>query len=86
MGLVNSFGHSPLVSILLQMSSKAIATASPPFFTSSAGIFSISAEFLFFKDLIALSTSEIDLWRRELGVALSMRSFKTLSSLATLWL
>ena len=70
MDLVRSFGHLPLVRILLQMSSRAAATASPPYFISSAGTLSIPADLLFFKDLIALLTLDVVIFGAgELGAA-----------------
>ena len=53
MDLVHSVGQSPLIRILLQMSSKAVAAASPPFVISSAGMLYIPA------DLIVLSIWDI---------------------------
>ena len=55
---VHGVGHSPVYQIFLQMVSKAlIISSSPPAFTSSPGILSIPADFPFFSDLIAASTS-----------------------------
>ena len=50
-------GHSPVCQILLQIVMRAVITSSPPVGTSSAEILSTPADFPFFNDCTAASTS-----------------------------
>ena len=50
-------GHSPVCQILLQTVMRAVITSSPPAWTSSAGMLSTQADFPFFNDCTAASTS-----------------------------
>ena len=50
-------GHSPVCQILVQIVVRAVITSSPPAWTSSAGMLSTHADFLFFSDCTAASTS-----------------------------
>ena len=57
-------GHSPVLQILLQISVKTFIMVSPPACTSSAGILSTPADFPFFSDTTAISTSSRRIGRR----------------------
>ena len=50
-------GHSPVCQILLQIVVRAVITSSPPAWTSSAEMLSTPADFPFFNDCTAASTS-----------------------------
>ena len=54
---VQGVGHSPLCQILLQTVVRAVITFSPLAWTSSAGMLSTPADFPFFNDCTAASTS-----------------------------
>ena len=54
---VHGVGHSPVCQILLQIVVRVVITSSPPAWTSYAGMFSTPADFLFFNDWTAASTS-----------------------------
>ena len=54
---VYGVGHSPVCQILLQIVVRAVITSSPPAWTSSAGMLSTPADFPFFNDCTAASTS-----------------------------
>ena len=54
---VHSVGHSPVCQILSQIVVRAVITSSPPASTSSAGMLSTPADFPFFSDCTAASTS-----------------------------
>ena len=54
---VHGVGHSPVCQILLQTVVRAVITSSPPAWTSSAGMLSTPADFLYFSDCTAASTS-----------------------------
>ena len=54
---VHGVGHSPVLQILLQISVKTSTMVSPPAWTSSPGILSTPADFPFFSDATAISTS-----------------------------
>ena len=54
---VHGVGHSPVCKILLQIFVRVVITSSPPVWTSSAGMLSIPADFPFFSDCTAASTS-----------------------------
>ena len=54
---VHGVGHSPVCQILLQIVVRAVITSSPPAWTSSAGMLSTPADFPFFNDCTAASTS-----------------------------
>ena len=54
---VQLVGHSPVCQILLQIVVRAVITFSLPIWTSSAGMLSTPADFPFFNDCTAASTS-----------------------------
>ena len=54
---VHSVGHSPVYKILLQIVMRAVIMSSPPVWTNSAGMLSTPANFPFFNDCTAASTS-----------------------------
>ena len=54
---VHGVGHSPVCQILLQIVVRAVITSSPPAWTSSAGMLSTPADFLYFSGCTAASTS-----------------------------
>ena len=54
---VHGVGHSPVCQILLQIVVRAVITFSPPAWTSSAGMLLTPADFPFFNDCTAASTS-----------------------------
>ena len=54
---VHGVSHSPVCQILLQIVVRAAITSSPPAWTSSAGMLSTPADFPFFSDCTAASTS-----------------------------
>ena len=54
---VYGVGLSPVCQILFQIVVRAVITSSPPAWTSSAGMLSTPADFRFFSDCIAASTS-----------------------------
>ena len=54
---VHGVGHSLVCQILLQIVVRAVITSSPPAWTSSAGMLSTPADFPFFSDCTAASTS-----------------------------
>ena len=56
---IHRVGHSPVCQILLQIVVRAVITSSPPAWTSSAGMLSTSADFPFFNDCTAASTSHL---------------------------
>ena len=56
---VHGVGHSPVCQILLQIALRAVITSSPPALTSSAEIFLTPADFPFFNDCTAASTSSL---------------------------
>ena len=55
---VHGVGHSPVCQILLQTVVRAVITSSLPAWTSSAGMLSTPADFPFFNDCTAASTSQ----------------------------
>ena len=54
---VHGVGHSSVCQILFQIVMRAVITSSPPAWTSSAGMLLTAADFPFFSDCIAASTS-----------------------------
>ena len=54
---VHGVGHSPVCQILLQIVVRAVITSSPSDWTSSAGMLLTPADFAFFNDCTAASTS-----------------------------
>ena len=54
---VNGAGHSPVCEIILQIVVRAVIISSPPAWTSSAGRLSNPADFPFFSNCTAASTS-----------------------------
>ena len=54
---VHWVGHSPVCQILLPIVVRAVITSSPPAWTSSTGMLSTPADFHFFSDFTAASTS-----------------------------
>ena len=54
---VQGVDRSPVCLILLQIVVRAVITSSPPAWTSSAGMLSTPADFPFFNDRTAASTS-----------------------------
>ena len=54
---VHGVGHFPVFQILLQIVVRAVITSSPPAWTSSAGMLLTPADFPFFNDCTAASTS-----------------------------
>ena len=54
---IHGVGHSPVCQILLQIVVSVVIKASPPASISSAGMLSIPADFPFFRDFTAASTS-----------------------------
>ena len=77
-------GHSPVCQILLQIVMGAVITSSPPFWTSSAGMLSTPADFPFFNDCTAASTS---MQRMGWSSFVSVRvQFSTDGSPLALWL
>ena len=81
---VYGVGHSPVCQILLQIVVKAVITSSPPAWTSSAGMLSTPADFPFFNDCTAASTS-----LRRMGWSSSVSfwvRFSTDGSPMALWL
>ena len=54
---VHRFGHSPVCQILLQIVVRVVITSCPPAWTSSAWMLSTPADFPFFSDCTAASTS-----------------------------
>ena len=80
---VHGVGHSPVCQILLQIVMSAVITFSPPAWTSSAGMLSTPADFPFFSDCTAASTS---LRRMEWSSSLSVWvQFSTDGSPLALW-
>ncbi len=81
---VHGVGHSPVCQILLQIVVRAVITSSPPAWTSSAGMLSTPADFPFFNDCTAASTS-----LRRMGWSSSVSvwvQFSTDGSPLALWL
>ena len=81
---VHGVGHSPVCQILLQIVVRAVITSSPPAWTSSAGMSSTPADFPFFNDCTAASTS-----LRRMGRSSSVSvwvQFSTDGSPLALWL
>ena len=81
---VHGVGHSPVRQILLQTVVRAVITSSPPAWTSSAGMLSTPADFPFFNDCTAASTS-----LRRMGWSSSVSvwvQFSTDGSPMALWL
>ena len=81
---VHGAGHSPVCQILLQIVVRAVITSSPPAWTSSAGMLSTPADFPFFNDCTAASTS-----LRRMGWSSSMSvwvQFSSDGSPLALWL
>ena len=81
---VHGVGHSPVCKILLQIVLRAVITSSPPAWTSSAGMLSTLADFPFFNDCTAASTS-----LRRMGLSSSVSvwvQFSTDGSPLALWL
>ena len=54
---VHGVGHSPVCQIFLQIVVRAVVTFSQPAWTSSVGMLSTAADFPFFNDCTAASTS-----------------------------
>ena len=81
---VHGVGHSAVCQILLQIVVRAVIISSPPAWTSSAGMLSTPADFPFFNDCTAASTS---LRRMEWLSSLSVwGQFSTDRSPLALWL
>ena len=81
---VHGVGHSPVCQILLQIVVRAVITSSPSAWTSSAGMLSTPADFPFFNDCTAASTS-----LQRMGWSSSVSAwvqFSTDGSPLTLWL
>ncbi|WP_419613947.1 hypothetical protein, partial [Thiolapillus sp.] len=81
---IHGVGHSPVCQILLQIVVRAVITSSPPAWTSSAGMLSTPADFPFFNDCTAASTS-----LRRMGWSFSVSvwvQFSTDGSPLALWL
>ena len=81
---VHGVGRSPVCQILLQIVVRAVITSSPPAWTSSAGMLSTPADFPFFSDYTAASTS-----LRRMGWSSSVSvwiQFSTDGSPLALWL
>ena len=81
---VHGVGHSPVCQILSQIVVRAVITSSPPAWTSSAGMLSTRADFPFFNDCTAASTS-----LRRMGWSSSVSvwvQFSTDGSPLALWL
>ena len=81
---VHGVGNSPVCQILLQIVVTAVTTSSPPAWTSSAGMLSSPADFPFFNDCTAASTS-----LRRMGWSFSVsiwEQFSTDGSPLALWL
>ena len=81
---VHGVGHSPVCQILSQIVVRAVITSSPPAWTSSAGMLSTPADFHFFNDCTAASTS-----LRRMGWSSSVSvwvQFSTDGSPLALWL
>ena len=81
---VHGVGHSPVCQIPLQIVVRAAITSSPPSWTSSAGMLSTPADFPFFSDCTAASTS-----LRMMGWSFSVSvwvQFSTDGSPLALWL
>ena len=81
---VHGVGHSLVCQILLQIVVRAVITSSPPAFASSAGMMSTPADFPFFSDCTAASTS-----LRRMGWSSSVSvwvQFSTDGSPLALWL
>ena len=81
---VNGVGHSPVCQILPQIVVRAVITSSPPAWTISAGMLSTPADFPFFNDCTAASTS-----LRRMGWPSSVSAWVQFSndeSPLTLWL
>ena len=81
---VHGVGHSPICQILLQIVVRVVITSSPPAWTSSAGMLLTPADFPFFNDCTAASTS-----LRRMGWSSSVSvwvQFSTDGSPLALWL
>ena len=81
---VHGVGHSPVCQIFLQIVMRAVITSSPPAWTSSARMLSIQADFRFFNNCTAASTS-----LRRMGWSSSVSfwvQFSTDGSPMALWL
>ena len=81
---VHGVGHSPVCQILSQIVVRTVITSSPPAWTSSAGMLSTPADFHFFNDCTAASTS-----LRRMGWSSSVSvwvQFRTDGSPLALWL
>ena len=81
---VHGVGYSPVCQILLQIAMRAVITSSLSAWTSSAGMLSTPADFPFFSDCIAASTS-----LRRMGWSSSVSlwvQFSTDGSQLALWL
>ena len=81
---VHGVDHSPVCQILLQIVVRAVITSSQPAWTSSAGMLSTPADFPFFNDCTAASTS-----LRRMGWSSSVSAwgqFSTDGSPLALWL
>ena len=81
---IHGVGHSPVCQILLQIVVRAVITSSPPAWTSSAGMLLTPADFPFFSDCTAASTS-----LRRMGWSSSVSvwvQFSTDGSPLALWL
>ena len=59
---VHGVGHSPVCQMLLQIFVRAVITSSPTAWTSSAGMLWTPADFPFFSDCTAASTSLRRMW------------------------
>ena len=82
--LVQGVGHSPVCQILSQIVVRAVIASSLPAWTSSAGMLSTPADFPFFNDCTATSTS-----LRRMGWSFSVSAwvqFSTDGSPLALWL
>ena len=81
---VHGDGHSPVCQVLLQIVVIAVITSSPPAWTSSVGMWLTPADFPYFKDCTAASTS-----LRRMGWSFSVsvwRQSSTDGSPLVLWL
>ena len=72
---VHEVGHFPVCQILLQIVVRTVITSSPPAWTSSAGMLATPADFPFFNDCTAASSTTIE--EREVAEKLNLNNDKT---------
>ena len=77
---VHGVGRSPVCQILLQIVVREVITSSPPAWTSSAGTLSTPADFPFFNDCTAASTS-----LRRMGWSTSVSVWGQFSTMVLHW-